>query len=940
MINGGTFTTALQNGVEVKPYSTGAGQTGELRFDELAANGTNYVAIKSPDDLTGNVVLTLPTGAGSSGQVLSTNGSGTLSWISPGGGGTVTSVGITAPAAGIGVSGGPVTGSGSMTLSLTDDLAAVEGISSTGSVERTGLNTWGTYTVTAAGKALIDDADTTAQRTTLGLGALATAASVSGGTGGTITDDSITDADINSAAAIAQSKISGLSTSLSGKEPTLAAGTTAQFYRGDKSWYDFNTAARGAVSITAPLTYNSGTGVFGLGQAGGAADGYLASSDFLAFNSKQAAITAATTVNAGTVTTALQNGVEVKPFNTGAGQTGELRFDELAANGANYVGFKAPDVLGADRIWTLPSGDGTSGQMLSTNGSGILGWSSATTGTVTSVGLTAPAAGITVSGGSITSSGSFTLSLADDLAAVEALGTTGSVERTGLNTWGTYSVTAAGKALIDDADASAQRTTLGLGSLATASTVSGGTGGTITDDSITDADINSAAAIAQSKISGLTTSLSGKQGTITTASVINGGTFTTVLQNGVEVKPYNTGAGQTGEMRFDELAANGTNYVGFKAPDTLAADKVWTLPAADGTSGQALTTNGTGSLAWSTVGGGSLTLSSKSSDYTVTTGDAGEYFMVSGNLTTLTLPTAATAGSGFGITVKSNGGWALVARSGSDQIEGATTPLAIPTQGVAQIVTDGTGWYVVNPMVNLYRGTPVSCGADCYANGTAITAGLAYTATGKALVLGSYTIWYDANGTRVLRVDGSDNWHKALNANGRTFSSTDLNKNLADIGGRVCPVNVYVDDGNKVATGRCVYYDRGNMSQRLDASLLDATTNQSTAGSYRLGLWDTAAGGNTTGASWYEGNIQTCVNKGMRLPLLYETSAADPAGTYKPADPASPSWSSASTGVPSLGDYTWTSSAYTFDSYLYWVWAGTGTSYGYLNTYPVRCVVP
>jgi hypothetical protein len=69
---------------------------------------------------------------------------GTLDEVSAGGSssGTVTSVNLTPPAAGIGVSGGPITTSGNITLSLADDLAAVEGISSTGIVRRTGSNTW------------------------------------------------------------------------------------------------------------------------------------------------------------------------------------------------------------------------------------------------------------------------------------------------------------------------------------------------------------------------------------------------------------------------------------------------------------------------------------------------------------------------------------------------------------------------------------------------------------------------------------------------------------------------------------------------------------------------------------------------------------------------------------------------------------------------------
>lgn len=60
------------------------------------------------------------------------------------------------------------------------------------------------------------------------------------------------------------------------------------------------------------------------------------------------------------------------------------------------------------------------------------------------------------------------------------------------------------------------------------------------------------------------------------------------------------GAGAAAELRFYEPSAGGTNYVGFKAP-ALTANKVWTLPSADGTSGQALTTNGSGALSFATV---------------------------------------------------------------------------------------------------------------------------------------------------------------------------------------------------------------------------------------------------------------------------------------------------------------------------------------------------
>jgi hypothetical protein len=65
------------------------------------------------------------------------------SLVSGGGGsGTVTSVNLTAPAAGITASGGPITASGSITLALANDLAAVEGLAATGIVRRTATDTW------------------------------------------------------------------------------------------------------------------------------------------------------------------------------------------------------------------------------------------------------------------------------------------------------------------------------------------------------------------------------------------------------------------------------------------------------------------------------------------------------------------------------------------------------------------------------------------------------------------------------------------------------------------------------------------------------------------------------------------------------------------------------------------------------------------------------
>jgi len=61
----------------------------------------------------------------------------------------------------------------------------------------------------------------------------------------------------------------------------------------------------------------------------------------------------------------------VPSFSNGA-SAGEIRFKE--AGGSNYVGLKAASSLSADTTFTLPTTDGTSGNVLQTNGAGVLSW--------------------------------------------------------------------------------------------------------------------------------------------------------------------------------------------------------------------------------------------------------------------------------------------------------------------------------------------------------------------------------------------------------------------------------------------------------------------------------------------------------------------------------------------------------------------------------------
>jgi hypothetical protein len=58
------------------------------------------------------------------------------------------------------------------------------------------------------------------------------------------------------------------------------------------------------------------------------------------------------------------------------------------------------------------------------------------------------------------------------------------------------------------------------------------------------------------------------------------------------------------DLKLYEDTDTGTNYVGLKAPSSIASDVTWTLPNVDGTNGQALVTNGTGDLSWTTITSG------------------------------------------------------------------------------------------------------------------------------------------------------------------------------------------------------------------------------------------------------------------------------------------------------------------------------------------------
>ena len=83
----------------------------------------------------------------------------------------------------------------------------------------------------------------------------------------------------------------------------------------------------------------------------------------------------------------------------------------------------------------------------------------------------------------------------------------------------------------------------------------------------------------------------------TPSATITGGTVAGITQLDV------AGTSAAGaNLKLYEDTDNGTNFVSLKAADTIASNVTFTLPAADGTNGQALITNGSGTLSFGSAG--------------------------------------------------------------------------------------------------------------------------------------------------------------------------------------------------------------------------------------------------------------------------------------------------------------------------------------------------
>jgi cytoskeletal protein CcmA (bactofilin family) len=363
-----------------------------------------------------------------------------------------------------------------------------------------------------------------------------------------------------------------------------------------------------------------------------------------------------------TLTGSTSTGIVLQPYGTASGNTKSIQFRELAANGTHSIGIKAPDSITTYAL-TLPAAQSaystgilqanTSGVMsfddgstyVRTTGEQSIGGNKTFTDSITAGNLTVNG---TLSLTNITTTGAVSgenLSISGTSSLTGAL-TAGAVSATSLSVSGTTSLTGSCSASSITASGS-----VSVGSLSVSGTSS--LSGTLTAGAVSAGAVSASSLSVSGTVSSLNLTLSG----------------TSASPSDLVLEPYGTSASETRGIKFRELVASGTEFVGIKAPDSISSSYNLTLPSGiPVNSSSYLISNTNGELSWGIApqGGGTNGISG---DASLTT------LAVSG---TSSLSGGVTAGN---LSVSGTSSLASVSVSGTTSLTGALSAGAITASG-------------------------------------------------------------------------------------------------------------------------------------------------------------------------------------------------------------------------------------------------------------------